>query len=164
MLKIIGAVMTAVSISGFFASAAAKLKKTERRQYAMLCSARYISESIRYEHLELFSIYSALNGREEDAVLSVFGRLSELKNNYGRGEIEKILTNSPLSTEEAEIFAEFLSGLGQTDIEGQLSRCENYKRIFLERHKKAENEYREKRSLYLKLGAYSALAAFVFLV
>lgn len=164
MLKTVGAVLAAVSIFGYFGAAVLKLKKALERKHAMLASSEYIFENIRYTRRELFSIYAALAETDGEQKLSVFGALSKLKTGYDRRQIKAVLENSALEKEEARLFSEFLSVLGKTDVDGQLKHCENYKRIFLEEYEKARREYREKRGLYLKTGAYAALAVFVFLL
>ncbi|MDD2361921.1 MAG: stage III sporulation protein AB [Oscillospiraceae bacterium] len=60
---------------------------------------------------------------------------------------------------DREIIIDFGKGLGNTDIEGQLSHCEAFRRLLRDRLQTARCESRTKGKLYITLGIAGGLAA-----
>lgn len=63
-----------------------------------------------------------------------------------------------------ELGKKFCQGIGTSDLEGQLEHCDIYSEAFRKLLDSAQKQREEKERLYVSLGAFSALAAFILLV
>ena len=68
-----------------------------------------------------------------------------------------------LTEKDLTLLRNFGDGFGTSDVEGQLSHCRLYAELFTGRLEDAREEKARKGKLYLMLGAFSGMAAALFL-
>lgn len=76
------------------------------------------------------------------------------------GEIQSL----PLEKQDKALLTKFFSGLGSTDIEGQLSHIKLYRELFNEQYQKSKEDIIKKSKLYRMLGLFSGLAFVVMFI
>lgn len=125
------------------------------------------STLMRYRALKLIEIIHEL---AKDKAYSVFDFLKNAENNYST-EIpfysvweDAICADVTLSNEEKNLLDEFGSGLGTSDIDGQLAMIDIYKEKVCTLIESAKSEYEKKGKLYRSLGVLSGITLAVFLI
>lgn len=65
---------------------------------------------------------------------------------------------------EANLIKEFISGLGSSDISGQISHCNQYEKLFSEHLSSAKEALKTKQKLYLSLGVFGGLFLMIMMI
>ncbi len=147
MLKLIGAVLT-VMVSGFLGiRAAERLKSRYKLLLAFYMLLGEISDKIRVG-IPLEEMFS--DGKN--------AKLCE-RNGY---KICPICDG--LLSEDKALITEFFMGLGMTDTEAGIARCETYREIIKERADVAKTEAGEKSRLYSLLGLFFGIFISILLI
>lgn len=126
---------------------------------AMLDAILFVREEIRYRLAPVEEILISLSRMPAGRLLPVFGPLGARGFDPGKVEaaVEEVRGRLHLGREELSLLCEFLSGLGGSDGEGQVSRCDLYAERVRERLSRLVGESEKKIKLYNTFGVLTGL-------
>lgn len=168
MLRLIGAalIFLAGSCTGIAASAALNRRVSAFEQMERLVV--FVQTQIRYSAAPIWKIIRQAAGGE-------FSRLSFLQDAAARMEqgeaAAKAWKNAIVAHRDDNVFTKedfdlligYGSGLGSSDIAGQLLHCETYRELFRDRLQKARAEAQTKGKLYMTLGVAGGIGVALLL-
>ncbi len=140
----LGLIFAACTLAGLWK--ASQLSARTRLLQLAGAFANEIGEEIRYSSRELDDIYGAVARR------------------HGGMRPESLLHQPGLTRDDRALYAAFLSGLGGTDLSGQLAHCAHYAALLNGQLEVARKAEAEKAKLYRMLGLFGGLSIIIFLI
>ncbi len=147
---------------GYSTSLVTKMKNRVLYLEAFLRLIHFYKQTVFYNSPTIdefcYSIYKSgeFSDLGFDKWVKTSSPLENLKATIGSGK---------LSIPEADklVIYEFISGIGTTDIKGQVSLCEMYIAIISERLSLAKEALRDKEKLYNSLGAFGSIFVLIIM-
>lgn len=162
LLKIIGGVLTA--LAGFGIGCMLTKKLSARRDFlGKFCVfISLLQTQIRYSSSDIFTLVKSCDGISN---LNIFGGDADVPFVvFWETSIADIPVNHGLNNSDKELLLEFGSGLGTTDVEGQLRHIELYSEMFNKKLEDSKIRFKEKSRIYRALGIFAgASTALIFL-
>ncbi len=160
-MKLLGILLICLTGMGCGVAAYMSLARRVSALDLLVRFSEQMAEQMRYTTAPLEELIKDLAKREEFAKEPLFS-------GWRAGDPRQALCTAcrtegdawGLSSEDRRLFEEFVSQLGMSDLEGEITRCRRYARLFSERCTAAREELRHKGRLYITLGCCggSALA------
>ncbi len=161
MLKITGIFLFCASVWAMFLLYDASKRKNIFLLGKMIRFVEIISTQISYTQGDIFSIFKKIVQEPSLKDLIFVNALEQQKGNW---TFDTIVKSLPTNLPNNNIFAEFLAGLGQTDVDGQMEHCNIYRALLNEKKEFLQQEYTEKGKLYRSLGGFFAAGLAVLLI
>lgn len=140
------------TLIGFYQSY--KLTRRRNNLGEILLFLNRMETNIRYRNDDIFTLVFEF---AEDILVP-------LKNAVDIEGYNKEIQSLPLEKQDKTLLIKFFSGLGSTDIEGQLSHIKLYTEFFNEQYEKSKEDIIKKSKLYRMLGLFSGLAFVVMFI
>ncbi len=161
MLKIAGILVLCVAVSGVGFLYDAYLREQINLLTKMERLVEYLHCRIQYTHTDIFTLFSAAADEADFNGLGFLKAFSTLKQDWNALCIQK---NISAKFPQRDLALSFFTGLGQTDISGQLAHCEIYRSLFAEKRELYHADYITKGKIYRTLGAFSAAGLAIVLI
>ncbi|MCH5201746.1 MAG: stage III sporulation protein AB [Oscillospiraceae bacterium] len=155
LIKISGLILAFVFFSsiGFYQSY--KLKKRKDNLCTILLFLNRMCTSIQYRNDDLFLLVSKCC----DDILTP---LKEVKSDTS--EYSQKISALPLNKEDKTLLEKFFSGLGTSDIDGQIRHISLYTNFFNELYEKSKTDIEKKSKLYTLSGVFAGLTFVVMFI
>lgn len=130
----------------------------------------YIETQIRYTAAPVKEIIAKTASVEEFGALSFLQTAcagvqnGERPDTAWRGAVQSEGENCGFNATDRELLFDFGAELGKSDVEGQLSHCESFHRLFEDRLQSARSDVRIKGKLYVTLGVTAGLGVALLLL
>lgn len=157
LIKIFGCVL--IALTGFGVGCILTKRLSLRLDFMNKFSVfiSLLQTQIRYNGSEIYSLVISC-AKSSDLPLFNHADIIEPFSEFWKSEIIKYQKKFGLNNSDKELLLEFGSGLGTTDIEGQLSHLELYRSIFQKRLQERQSEFKDKSKIYRALGLFGGIS------
>ncbi len=112
------------------------------------------AERIRFSALPINELLKELSAMEEFlqfSLLQAAGKQTDFRAAWKK-ELDRFSADFSLSSRERQLFSDFMSGFGKTDIVGEVHYCEQYRTLVHRCIEEVRVQTKQKGQLYLTLG------------
>ncbi len=124
----------------------------------------FVKENIRCFAREIDEIFALASGSREFENKFFREYFAYIKNNPTEGDMRKFLKNQGLKDENSDLILAFQSGLGKSDIEGELNHCDYYDVQITEQINILYKDFRSKSRLNLTLSISLSLVMLIIIL
>lgn len=157
LVKIFGCVLIALTGLGVGCIFTKRLSQRLDFMSKLRVFISLLQTQIRYNSSDIYSLVIS-SAKSSDLPLFSQDDIIEPFSEFWKAGIINNQKKFGLNNSDLELLFEFGSGLGATDIEGQLSHLELYQSIFQKRLQECQSEFKDKSKIYRALGLFGGIS------